>query len=149
MYQTFILIKPDRSNDPKAVQEIFQYFKNNHLQVRHVKRVVVTQANILKHYAQVIEEHSNPELFTRRIIQDFVGKEVVIATLKGKGNVIPKVRKLVGATQPCMAEKGTIRARFGQHDSYALANEQDRCVNNVIHASDAESAVLREMNIWY
>lgn len=149
MYQTFILIKPDRSSDLKAIQEIFQCFRNHHLQVRNVKRVVVSEENILEHYAQVIEEHSDPALFTRRIIQDFVGKEVVIATVKGKGNVIPKVRKIVGATQPCMADKGTIRARFGNHDSYALANEQDRCVNNVIHASDSESAVKREMNIWY
>lgn len=149
MYQTFIMIKPDSASQPKRVEAIFKLFKEHHLQVRNVRKVVVTKELILDHYDEVIEQQAQKDVFANRVLKEFVGQTVLIATVKGKGDVIKKVRQLVGVTQPLLAGPKTIRGRFGNKDSYALSEQEDRVVRNVIHSSDSEKSFVREHAIWY
>lgn len=58
------------------------------------------------------------------------------------------VRKLSGNTIPLLAAPGTIRGDFS-HDTIDLANEQNRPLRNIIHASDTVEDAEKEVNLWF
>ncbi|MCS6956724.1 MAG: nucleoside-diphosphate kinase [Patescibacteria group bacterium] len=58
------------------------------------------------------------------------------------------VRKLSGNTIPVLAAPGTIRGDFS-HDSIDLANEQNRPLRNIIHASDTVEDGEKEVALWF
>lgn len=58
------------------------------------------------------------------------------------------VRKLAGNTIPLLAQPGTIRGDFS-HDAIDLANEQNRPLRNIIHASDTPEDGEKEVKIWF
>ncbi|MGB9883035.1 MAG: nucleoside-diphosphate kinase [Microgenomates group bacterium] len=62
--------------------------------------------------------------------------------------VIEIVRKLSGNTIPVLAAPGTIRGDFS-HDSIDLANEQNRPLRNIIHASDTVEDGEKEVSLWF
>ncbi|QAT49074.1 hypothetical protein EQM14_04400 [Caproiciproducens sp. NJN-50] len=76
------------------------------------------------------------------------GKAVIPIVLAGSNDIIQSVRNIVGATEPSKAEHGTIRGDLGKGDNYEKADLEHRLVANLIHASDSEMAVKREIGIW-
>ena len=58
------------------------------------------------------------------------------------------IRKVVGATNPAEADKGTIRGDFGT-DSFEKSAAENRGCHNLIHASDSSEAVHREIALWF
>ena len=58
------------------------------------------------------------------------------------------VRKLSGNTIPVLAAPGTIRGDFS-HDTIDLANEQNRPLRNIIHASDSVDDGEKEVGVWF
>jgi len=58
------------------------------------------------------------------------------------------VRKLSGNTIPLLAAPGTIRGDFS-HDTIDLANEQNRPLRNIIHASDTVEDGEKEVTLWF
>ena len=77
---------------------------------------------------------------------------VEVIHLKGSG-AIQRVRKIVGATRPWQADKGTIRGDFWPgaveaNAAYRLKFQQpgdDQFLFNMIHASDSEKSFAREI----
>lgn len=63
-------------------------------------------------------------------------------------DVIEIVRKLSGNTIPLLSAPGTIRGDFS-HDTIDLANEQNRPLRNIIHASDTIEDGEKEVNLWF
>ena len=63
-------------------------------------------------------------------------------------DVIEMVRKLSGNTIPLQALPGTIRGDFS-HDTIDLANEQNRPLRNIIHASDTPEDGEKEVALWF
>ncbi len=61
---------------------------------------------------------------------------------------IEVVRKLCGNTIPLLAACGTIRGDFS-HDTIDLANEQNRPLRNIIHASDTIEDGEKEISVWF
>lgn len=57
-------------------------------------------------------------------------------------------RKLSGNTIPVLAAPGTIRGDFS-HDTIDLANEQNRPLRNIIHASDTVEDGEKEIRVWF
>jgi nucleoside-diphosphate kinase len=58
------------------------------------------------------------------------------------------VRKLSGNTIPLLANPGTIRGDFS-HDTIDLANEQNRPLRNIVHASDSVEDGEKEVDLWF
>lgn len=58
------------------------------------------------------------------------------------------VRKLSGNTIPVLALPGTIRGDFSL-DTIDLANEQNRPLRNIIHASDTAVDGEKEVSLWF
>lgn len=72
---------------------------------------------------------------------------VFLAVVEGF-DCIEIVRKLSGNTIPVLAAPGTIRGDFS-HDTIDLANEQNRPLRNIIHASDTIEDGEKEIKIWF
>ena len=57
-------------------------------------------------------------------------------------NVIEKVRRVIGATNPELAEPTSIRGKYGRITSKGV-------FENVVHASEKESDAEREIKLWF
>lgn len=81
------------------------------------------------------------------LIHYFQESPVLVAAVEGY-EVIEIVRKISGNTIPVLAAPGTIRGDFS-HDTIDLANEQNRPLRNIIHASDTIEDGEKEVNLWF
>jgi nucleoside-diphosphate kinase len=72
---------------------------------------------------------------------------VFLAVVEGY-ECIEIVRKISGNTIPLLAAPGTIRGDFS-HDCIDLANEQNRPLRNLIHASDTVEDGEKEIKVWF
>ena len=79
---------------------------------------------------------------------DYFQESPVLCVVVEGYNVIEIVRKLSGNTIPLLATPGTIRGDFS-HDTIDLANEQNRPLRNIIHASDTVEDGEKEIKVWF
>jgi len=139
-------MKPD-ALERELVEEIIQRFTNNEFIIEMVSYKEVNENLILHHYTHVINKLGEP--FKRMAIKSFVGKAMIPIILSQNGNdAIANSRLLIGATDPSVALLGTIRGDYGE-DSMKIANQEDRCCNNLIHASDSHESFLEELALWF
>jgi len=81
------------------------------------------------------------------LISYFQESPVLIVAVEGY-ETIEIVRKISGNTIPILAIPGTVRGDFS-HDTIDLANEQNRPLRNIIHASDSVEDGEKEVNLWF
>jgi nucleoside-diphosphate kinase len=84
----------------------------------------------------------------KRGLVEFLKSGPIIAMVLEGEQAVPLVRKLVGATEPISSAPGTIRGDFSP-DSYALSNEQNRPLRNLVHASGTVDEAKNEIDIWF
>jgi len=80
---------------------------------------------------------------------DFLREGPVVALVVEGPGVVEIIRKLVGSTEPRQATPGTIRGDFAMTESYALANDKQRVLRNLVHASDSAENAEREIDLWF
>lgn len=143
---TVILLKPDclaRDLLGPVLTAVGQ-----ELQVVDVCCVFPTEEQIFTHYADILPLSAQlgrdvpGEL--RRI---YVGKQAAVALAYGL-DAAPRLRRLLGPTDPAVAEPDTIRGRFAA-DSLDKAMAEGRLVDNLIHSSDSTEVVPRDFGIWH
>ncbi|MBI4973002.1 nucleoside-diphosphate kinase [Candidatus Roizmanbacteria bacterium] len=81
------------------------------------------------------------------LITYFQESPVLVAAVEGY-ETIEIVRKISGNTIPVLAAPGSVRGDFS-HDTIDLANEQNRPLRNLIHASDAVEDGEKEVALWF
>lgn len=142
---TFVMLKPDtvRRN---LIYPVMHYFEQAGIYAKCFDIQLVDPSRIKEHYAEHIQK--NGDWFERRVMGFFENHYVVPVILTGSGDLIARVREIVGVTEPLKAHKGTIRGDLGLDDSYEKAGSEDRLVQNLIHASDCSEAARREAKIW-
>lgn len=72
----------------------------------------------------------------------------VLAIVFEGPHIVEMIRKMIGSTSPRDADVGTIRADYSP-DSYMIADDQDRSVKNLIHASDSPENAEKEIALWF
>jgi nucleoside-diphosphate kinase len=145
--RTFILIKPD-AIERHLGEEILDQLRASGLVVLRMKKVIVTQAQIIAHYQDVIDR-LKLDYIKQAIIDEFDQKLVwIIVATHPKGNPIETVRNMIGPTDPAKAEDFTIRGQYGR-DTMELSMKEHRMLKNLIHASDSPESVEREILIWF
>lgn len=72
---------------------------------------------------------------------------IVILLLEGE-DAISVARKITGFTDPATAQKGTIRGDLGT-DNILDANQEERPVWNLIHASGSKKEAAKEIKLWF
>lgn len=170
MEKTLILIKPD-GVQRGLTGRILTRFEDAGLKLTALKMVHPSHDDVDRHYAlteewmQTVYDkakakfESKGETFPyqdhkayggeiKRGLVDFLKSSPVVAMVLEGEMAVSLVRKLVGATEPASSAPGTIRGDFS-HDTYALANGQNRPLRNLIHASGTVEEANNEIAIWF
>jgi nucleoside-diphosphate kinase len=132
MERTLILVKPDGVKR-NLVGEVLSRIETKGYTIVALKMIRVDRPLLLRHYA----EHEGKPFFEPLL--EFMSSGPIVA----EGNrVIEGFRKLAGATDPTVAEPGTIRGD--------LARDQGtKVVQNIVHGSDSVESADREINIFF
>ena len=131
MSLTFSIIKPDatKRNITGSINEVIE---KNGLRIIAQKRIKLTNEQ-----AQQFYEVHNDKPFFKDLIEYMTSGPVIIQVLEGD-NAIENYRKIMGATNPENADKGTIR------EKYAL-NIQE----NSVHGSDSLENANIEISYFF
>lgn len=153
MNKTFLMLKPD-SIDKGLVKTIIGELKKAELMIEEFDIIKVQQEIILEHYKELIERLEPNLRIEERITNTYLDKYVVPMIVYSENeyineNIIKYSRKLVGNTEPIKADRYTIRGKYGEDDTYDEALEQNRLVNNLIHASDSLENAEVEIKLWF
>ncbi|RXE55872.1 nucleoside diphosphate kinase [Methanoculleus taiwanensis] len=131
MDRTFVMVKPD-GVQRGLVGEIVSRFESKGLKMVGAKLERLPEERIADQYREHLEKPFFPGLK-----QYIMSGPCFLMVWEGK-NVVPIVRRIVGATNPAEAEPGSIRG------DYALDIGR-----NVIHASDSPESADREIGIHF
>jgi nucleoside-diphosphate kinase len=143
MQETLVLLKPD-AIERGLCGEILRRLEAPGLRIAGVRWVRFNLALLNRHYAELRAKH--PLIFARAR-RFFLGKDVVAVRVAGL-NAIAKVRALAGPTDCLAAAAGSIRGDLSS-DSITSADDADRSVQNLIHASDSPASARRELRLWF
>lgn len=169
--KTLVLIKPD-GVQKQLIGDIINRFERSGLKPNAMKMVHPDKDLAKKHYPldeewckQAFEKtKKSAEQDGREIpfsdhmhfgetlqnwLVDFITESPIIAMILQGPNAIQTVRNIVGATEPCKADKGTIRGDLVPEESYEEANSVGRALRNLIHASDSIENAEREIQTWF
>ena len=133
--RTLILVKPDgvRRN---LIGEVIRRVETKGYNIVALKMVQADRSILAVHYA----EHEGKPFYEPLV--EFMMSGPVVAIIAEGNRVIEGFRKLAGATDPTVAEPGTIRGD--------LARDQGtKDVQNIVHGSDSPESASREIGIWF
>jgi nucleoside-diphosphate kinase len=133
--RTLILVKPDgvRRN---LIGDVIRRVENKGYNITALKMVQADRSILAAHYA----EHEGKPFYEPLV--EFMMSGPVVAIIAEGNRVIEGFRKLAGATDPTVAEPGTIRGD--------LARDQGtKVVQNIVHGSDSAESAAREIGIWF
>ena len=167
--KTLILAKQDAIHRG-LVGEIVKRFEQKGMRLAAMKLVVATEEILEEHYTK--DEVMQTETGERTIeTWKKQGKEVsesaleignrirqwninalkdkpVVAMVFEGFHAVEIGRKIVGHTEPRQAAPGTIRGDFSA-ESYALADEKQRVLINLVHAAGKPHEAEREIKTWF
>ena len=125
--RTLSIIKPDATgrNLTGAINALIE---KAGLRIVAQKRVRWTAPQAQKFYA----EHKGRPFFDE-LVAFMTSAPIVVQVLEGE-DAVAKYRKLMGATNPDEAKRGTIRKRFAQSKA-----------KNSVHGSDSAASAAREI----
>lgn len=169
--QTLVLLKPDAVSRC-LIGKIISRFEESGLKIIAIKMVQADKKLAEKHYPlekewaknvfektkKTHEEQGRPFPYKDPIefgslIQkwnmQFLQEGPVIAIILEGPHTIEIVRKIVGHTEPKQASPGTIRGDFASFESYEIANNKQRVLRNLVHASDSKETANREISLWF
>jgi nucleoside-diphosphate kinase len=129
--RTLTIIKPDsvrKNNFGKILSRI----ESEGFKVLGIKKVALSQRQAEGFYAVHRERP-----FFKDLVKYMMSGPVYVAALE-RNDAVPALRKLMGATDPKKADKGTIRAEFGE------SIEQ-----NAIHGSDSDDNAKIEIGFFF
>ena len=135
MERTLILVKPDGVKR-NLVGEVLSRVEKKGYSIAALKMMSADRALLTRHYA----EHEGKPFFEPLL--EFMASGPIVAVVAEGNRVIEGFRKLAGATDPTIAEPGTIRGD--------LARDQGtKVVQNIVHGSDSLESATREISIFF
>ena len=129
--RTFSILKPDATRR-NLTGKIIAKFEENGLRVVASKRIRMTREQAETFYA-VHKERP----FYNSLVEYMISGPVVVQVLEGE-DAVAKNRKIMGATNPAMAEEGTIRKEFAESVEA-----------NSVHGSDSPENAAIEIAFFF
>ena len=167
--KTLVLLKPD-AIQRNLIGDIVSRFERAGLKIIAMKFLLPTKEQAYKHYVKNEEEIEalgkrsiegkrkngvevtiDPKTLGQSIIDrlvEFLSQSPVVAIVLEGSSSIPIVRKIVGSTEPLNSDVGTIRGDY-TIDSYDLADNDNRAVRNLVHASANQFDSDYEIKVWF
>ena len=131
MERTLSIIKPDATTR-NITGKVNAMIEEAGLRIVAQKRIHLTEVQAEEFYA----EHKDKAFFTN-LVDFMTSAPVVVQVLEGD-DAIARYRKVMGATNPAVAEEGTIRKTF------ALSIDK-----NTVHGSDSPESAKREVAFFF
>ncbi len=131
MERTLSIIKPDATTR-HITGQINAMIENAGLKIVAQKMIKLSKTQAERFY----QEHQGKTFF-ENLIQFMSSAPVVVQVLEAD-DAIARYRKIMGATNPAVAEEGTIRKTF------ALSIDK-----NSVHGSDSAESAAREINFFF
>ena len=129
--RTLVIIKPDAVSR-ELIGDILLRFEHAGFHILAMKMV-----RIGKHDAELFyKEHQGKPFFDG--LTDTLAGEPIIPVVLSCENAIAKARELIGATDPALAEEGTIRHDFALDKGH-----------NSVHGSDSLASAAREIPFFF
>ena len=129
--RTLSIVKPD-AVAKNVIGKIYSRFEDAGLRIVAARMVQLSRPEAEGFYA-VHKERP----FFNDLVEFMISGPVMVQVLEGE-NAIAKNRELMGATDPKIAEKGTIRADFA-----------DSIDANAVHGSDAPETAAVEIAYFF
>lgn len=129
--RTLAIIKPDAVASGKS-GAILAHLQEEGFHIRALRMTRLNPAQAESFYAV----HRERPFF--RSLISFMTSGPVIPMVLEADDAVPRLRDVIGATDPAEAEEGTVRARF--------AESKER---NAIHASDSDENAAREVSFFF
>lgn len=145
--KTLIVFKPD-ALQRGIVGEILTRFERVGLKIVGTKMIAPTREHFHKHYEEIGKMVTRRGEHTFDVTLDLMMQGPVIAMVLEGVEAVALVRKLVGTTEPKSSAPGTIRGDYS-HMSFGYADNQDRGIPNLIHASGDEAEAEQEIGHWF
>ena len=131
MEKTLSIVKPD-GVEKNVIGEVIRRFESKDIKVVGIKMVKLSKEQAEGFYAV----HKERPFFGS--LTDFMSSgPCVLMILEGE-NVIPRARKIMGATNPEEADNGTIRKDFASDIEH-----------NIVHGSDSPESADYEINYFF
>lgn len=131
MEQTLSIIKPDATTR-NITGKINAMIEDAGLKIVAQKMVKLSKEQAQKFYA----EHQGKGFF-ENLVTFMSSAPIIVQVLEGE-NAVSNYRKIMGATNPDVAEEGTIRKTYAQ--------SIDR---NSVHGSDSQESAAREIAFFF
>ena len=131
MERTLSIIKPDATTR-NITGKINSMIEDAGLKIVAQKMVMLSPAQAEGFYA----EHKGKTFFDNLV--KFMSSAPIIVQVLEAEDAITRYRKIMGATNPAVAEEGTIRKTF------ALSIDK-----NSVHGSDSPESAAREINYFF
>ena len=131
MEKTLSIIKPDATSR-QITGKINAMIEEAGLKIVAQKMIKLSVAQAEEFY----EEHRGRAFFENLV--QFMSSAPIIVQVLEADNAIALYRKIMGATNPAVAEKGTIRKTF------ALSIDK-----NSVHGSDSPESAAREIRFFF
>lgn len=145
--QTLVLFKPD-ALQRGLVGEILTRFERVGLRIVATKMLAPDHQHYYKHYEEIgtLKTRAGDKIFD--ITLQMMSAGPVIAMVFEGVEAVALVRKMVGATEPKSSAPGTIRGDYS-HMSYGYADDAEKGIPNLIHASGDSAEAEKEINHWF
>jgi nucleoside-diphosphate kinase len=131
MNLTFGMIKPDAINR-KISGDIIRFIELNGFEIIELKKL-----NMTKNQAKDFYEVHKDKPFFGELVEMITSGPVFVFVIK-KENAVSQWRFLMGATNPAVADLGTIRKMYGVSIG-----------QNSVHGSDSEENAKKEIKFFF
>ncbi len=139
--KTLLIIKPD-AVAKNVIGEILARFEQDGLRIIAAKMVHLS----IKQAKALYAEHKHRPFY--KSLVEFMTSGPVMVQVLGGDDAVAKSRRLMGATIPGEAKKGTIRHDFGNHEP--VVYEKNVVVyENAVHGSDSTDSADRERRFFF
>lgn len=129
--KTFSMIKPNSVSNGH-IGQILAHITNGGFRIVALKMTKLSVSQAEAFYGV----HKDRPFFNSLV--DFMQSGPVVAMILEKDNAVDDFRKLIGATNPEMAEEGTVRKLYGESVE-----------KNAVHGSDSDENAMLESNFFF
>lgn len=129
--RTFTMIKPN-AVEAGVVGNIIQQITEGGFKIVAMKYTHLT----LQEASRFYEIHKGKPFFDNLIA--FMSRSPIVAIVLEKENAVEDFRKFIGATNPEVAEEGTIRRKYGKNHT-----------ENAIHGADSNENAQKEAHFYF
>lgn len=168
--RTLVIIKPD-GVQRSLIGEIIKRYEKIGLKAVAIKMLTPIEDMVEKHYSvdpdfkkkvgsKAIESYkskgetppsSDPEKVGESVLnrlKKYITCSPVVAIVWQGAHAVELVRKVTGGTEPRSSDVGTIRGDYVL-DSYSMADQDNRAIRNLIHASGNIEEAEKEIALWF